>query len=251
MKTKTKKLVNTMVGLSVIAIVLISSCKKENKYELLSNSTANTSDIIDGRVGGYPATTYTTAGAWKLDKSHSNVMWETKYYGNGAPLTGRFNMFDVKVKFDAAHPENTTVSSWVQLSTFNTGESGRDAYGKCGPGYMGIKWDTVTKSPTVVLKPQAATDTAWFKSTSCAKYGSGYLLKGNFTFRGITREIEMPLSYTGISTTTNATTGKKTDRVGLYGQFGINALTVFGVNTTSIDDLVTIRVDANLVTNAY
>jgi len=250
MKTKVKTLVNAALGLSVTALVFVTSCKKENKVEQLSNTPTTSSDVIDARIGGYAPSTYTTPGAWKVDKSHSNVMWETQYYASGAPLTGRFNMFELKVYFDAANPSNTTVKSWVQLSTYNTGEPGRDGYGKCGPGYMGIKWDTVSTGP-VVLKPRASTDTAWFTSTSCSKYGSGFLLKGNFTFRGITKAVEIPLTYTGKSTTTNATTGKKTDRAGLYGQFGINANTVFGVNSTSINDLVTIRVDCNMVTNAY
>lgn len=209
--------------------------------------------MIDASIGGYPPTSYTTAGAWKVDKAHSNVMWETKYYSTGAPLTGRFNTFEIKVKFDAANPANTSINAWVQLSTFNTGESGRDSYGKCGPGYMGVKFDTLAKtSPTAyTLTPRASTDTAWFKSTSVARFGSGYMVTGNLTFRGITKQIQMPMSYTGVSTAVNSTTGKKTDRAGLVGQFDINANTIFGVNSTSINDVVTIRVDCNMVNNSY
>ena len=252
MKTKTvKRLVTTILGIVVTTIVFVTSCKKDNKVELLTASAATGSDVIDARIGGYPPTSYTVAGKWKVDKAHSNVMWETKYYANGAPLTGRFNMFELKVNFDQANPAKTTVNSWVQLSTFNTGEPGRDGYGKCGPGYMGIKFDTLSKTPTVVLQPRATTDTAWFKSTSCERYGNGFLLKGNFIFRGVTKAVEVPLTYTGISTITNATTGKKTDRAGLFGQFGINANSIFGVNSTSIDDLVTIRIDCNMVNNTY
>ncbi len=251
MKTNSlKKLLFAATALIVLSIVFISSCKKENTFDLLTGSGNSGTDQINATIGGYPPNTYTTAGAWKVDKSHSNIMWETKYYTNGALLTGRFNIFDMKVNFDQATPTNTTVEAWVQLSTFNTGEPGRDAYGKCGPGYMGVKFDTVTVSP-LLLAPRANTDTAWFKSTSVKKYGNGYLVTGDFTFRGVTRSIDMPMSYTGISTTTNATTGKKTDRAGLQGEFGINALTVFGVTSTSIADLVTVRVDCNMVTNSY
>lgn len=251
MKTKSvKALFFTMVGLCAMAIVFVTSCSKENKVELLANSNNSGKDVIDARIGCYPPTTYTTPGAWKVDKAHSNVMWETKYYANGAPLTGRFNIFQFNVNFDQANPANTTINSWVLLSSYNTGEPGRDAYGKCGPGYMGVKFDTITKTP-VVLGPRASTDTAWFKSTSVEKYGNGYLVKGNFIFRGVTKAIEMPMSYTGISTTVNATTSKKTDRVGLAGQFAINANTVFGVNSTSINDLVTIRIDCNIVNIAH
>lgn len=255
MKTKaTRNLLTAILGIGVTAIVFVTSCKKDNKYEqLTASSTTSSSDVINASIGGYPPTSYTTAGAWKVDKVHCNIMWETKYYATGAPLTGRFNNFDIKVKFDAANPANSTISSWVQLSTFNTGEPGRDAYGKCGPGYMGIKWDTIAKTSATAftLAPKAITDTAKFVSTSVEKYGSGYMVKGNFTFRGVTIPISMPMSYTGISTLTNATTGKKTDRAGLFGSFDILANTVFGVNSTSINDVVTIRVDCNMVSNAY
>ncbi len=251
MKTKSvKALFVTVVGLCAMAVALVVGCSKENKVELLANSNNSGTDVIDARIGGYPPTTYTTPGAWKVDKAHSNVMWETKYYANGAPLTGRFNTFQYIVNFDQANPANTTIKSWVLLSSYNTGEPGRDAYGKCGPGYMGVIFDTASKAP-VVLKPRASTDTAWFNSTSVEKYGNGYLVKGDFKFRNVTKSIEMPMSYTGISTTVNATTNKKTDRVGLAGQFAINANTIFGVNSTSINDLVTIRVDCNIVNNAH
>jgi polyisoprenoid-binding protein YceI len=248
MKTKTKTLLNVFAGLGITAALLVTGCKKENKVEMLGGGgTAASTDVIDATNG---AKTNTISGVWKLDKTHSNVMWETKYYTNGAALTGRFNNFDIRTYFDGANPGNIFCKAWVQLSTYNTGESGRDAYGKCGPGYMGVQWDTVTKSP-VTLKPRATTDTAWFNSTKCERLGNGYLLKGDFKFRGVTIPVEIPLTYTGISVTTNATTGKKTSRAGLYGQFVINANTVFKVNSTSIDDLVTIRVNANMVTNAY
>ena len=252
MKTKSiKTLLIASVAVVGLAITFMSSCKKENTFELLTVSGNTGTDVIDARIGGIAVPpSYTTPGAWKVDKTHSNVMWETKYYANGALLTGRFNIFEMKVNFDQANPANSSIKAWVQLSTYNTGEPGRDAYGKCGPGYMGVAFDTLSKNPTV-LGPRASTDTAWFTSTSIKKYGNGYLVTGDFKFRGVTRSIDMPMSYTGISTSTNATTGKKTDRAGLQGEFGINALTVFGVNSTSIADLVTIRVDCNMVTVAY
>lgn len=251
MKTKSFKTitVSTMAVL-VLAIAFISSCSKENKVELLAASNNTGTDVIDASIGAYPPTTYTTPGAWKMDKSHSSVKWETKYYDAGAMLTGRFNNFNVKVKFDQANPANTKINAWVQLSTFNTGEPGRDAYGKSGPNYMGVIMDTLSKNPTV-LTPRPSTDTAWFKSTSCEKFGNGYLVKGDFTFRGKTISIDMPMTYSGKKTFTNATTGKKNDKAGLIGIFKFNAISVFGVPSTSIADIVEVTVDCNMVTLNY
>lgn len=276
MKTKPIKVaLGTASVCAALAIALVSSCKKD-KVELLTSTSTTGTDAIDATIGGGTPDVPLASpwpGKWKMDKAHSNVMWETKYYATGAPLTGRFNMFDMKVKFDQANPANTTINAWVKLSTFNTGESGRDGLwrdatykiadyivkGGCGLAYMGVVLDTLSVDTAGVVqwKPRATTDTATFQSTSCVKYGNGYMVTGNFTFRGVTKSIQMPMTYTAISTTTNTTTGQKTDRAGLIGKFDINALTVFGVKSsagvapTSIADIVTIRVDCNFVSNPY
>ena len=252
MKTKSFKTITaSMMAILAVAVAFLSSCSGDNKVEPLAASTNTGTDVINASIGAYVPTTYTTPGAWKGDKSHSSVKWETKYYDAGAMLTGRFNNFNVKINFDQVNPANTKINAWVQLSTFNTGEPGRDAYGKSGCNYMGVKFDTIQKTPSVVLAPQVATDTAWFNSTSCKKYGTGYMVTGNFIFRGKTIVVDMPMTYTGIKTATNTTTGKKTDRAGFYGKFPINALTVFGVPSTSIADVVNIIVDWNCVTLPY
>lgn len=248
-KNPLKAITLTLAGVFALAIGSMTGCK-DNKIDLLTTTPTAGTEVIDATIGGYPPSTYTTPGAWKVDKTHSNINWDTKYYATGAILNGKFNTFDIQVKFDEANPSNTKIYAWVLLSSYNTGEVGRDAYGKCGPGYLGVKYDTVSTGP-VVLAPRASTDTAWFRSTSCERYGSGYLVKGDFTFNGVTRNIEMPMAYAPKATATNATTGKKTDRAGLSGNFNINAKTVFGVTSGSIDDIVNINVNCNMVTLAY
>jgi polyisoprenoid-binding protein YceI len=226
-----KSMIWATIGLMSI-FLWMASCSKENEVVPAGGGSSSGSDIVDSRTGG----NYT------FDKSHSNIMWETMYYGNNALLTGRFNAFGIEINFDQANPSNTTIKSWVQLSTFNTGEPGRDAFGKCGPGYMGVVFDTVTTTP-LVLTPQAVTDTAWFNSTSVTRYGTGYIAKGNFAFRGITKEVDLYFNYDGAHDyTVGATT---TTRCGFRGHFSINALSDFGISSTSIADLVKISVNAN------
>jgi polyisoprenoid-binding protein YceI len=244
-------LTKAIISVAAIAALFISGCKEDNKVVNLTGGGNTGTDVIDASVGGYPPSDYKDPGAWKVDKTHSNIMWQTKYYGSGAPLTGRFNTFNFMVKFDQANPANTSIMAWVVLSTYNTGETGRDAYGKCGPKYLGVVYDSVAPGPPTVIEPRASTDTAWFKSTSVKKFGNGYLVKGDFTFNGVTKSFDMPMSYTGKSTTTNATSGLKTDRVGFEGKFTFKAKTDFGVTSGSIDDDVEITADCNIVTNAY
>ena len=250
MKNKPIKAIAATMMTALAIAIGINSCKKDDKVEPLTVSTTTGSDVIDATIGStVPATT----GIYYLDKAHSNVMWETEYMNNGnaALLTGRFNLFNMFVKFDQANPANTTVSAWVQLSTFNTGESGRDAAGKCGPTYMGVQWTIDTVPNPDVYTVIETTDTAWFTSASCAKYGDGYLVKGSLNFKGVTSSVDMYMDYQGKYTTTNATTGKKVDRAGIEAWFMMKAVSVFGVTSTSISDDVKVRIDWNARTKEY
>lgn len=257
MKTKNFK---AIAGTSLLAIALviavISSCKKDEVDPIADSVTPGTDNTTPGNISFDAYTSGTSsaglsAGQWYVDKSHSNVMWETKYYEEGAMLTGRFNMFNIFVKFDEASPANTQVKAWVVLSTFNTGETGRDSYGKCGPNYMGCTWNIDSTVTPWVYTPKPETDTAWFTSTSCAKYGDGFLVKGDLKFKGVTSSVDMYLDNTAKQTTTNSTTGKKVDRVGLTGAFTMKARTVFGVTSTSIADEVLVRIDCNARNKEY
>ena len=89
---------------------------------------------------------------WKLDKVHSNVMWETAYKGQSGLLTGRFDQFgmhdvttdkmlmyaytdinrpsqpllDSSWAFYEGDDSKTYFNGYVQINTSNTGEPGRD-----------------------------------------------------------------------------------------------------------------------------
>lgn len=234
MKTKVKlKRAAPRIGVALLAavILLLSQCSKDDDITPLSSSGSSGIDIIN-----------TTDGTWSFDKAHSNVRWETMYYEDNALLTGRFNNFNISIDFDEANPQNGKIEAWIQLSTFNTGESGRDAPGKCGPNYMGIQYlDTLyTVDP--------ATDTAWFNSTSIERYGDGYLAKGNLIFKGVTKSQNMYFKYTGQKDYSDPPDGSKI-KGGFSGEFTINATTDYGVTSTSIADKVTVLINANYKKN--
>lgn len=213
--------------------LFVSSCSKDDSVEPLTGTNNTGTDVINTLPGG----------TWSLDKTHSNVMWETFYFGSNALLTGRFNNFGISIDMKQANLANSSIKAWVQLSTFNTGEPGRDGYGKCGPGYMGVVWDTVSAGPPVVLAPNPNSDTAWFNSTNIVKYGTGYKALGTLNFRGVTKNVNLFFTYSGISEYT--TTTPPSYKCGFIGEFTIKAVSDFGVTSTSIDDEVKIRIDAN------
>ena len=116
--------------------------------------------------------------SWTFDKAHSNVNWETKFMDfSSGMLTGRFNNFNFNPKFIFSESvlANCSINAWVQLSSVDSGEPGRDGVGKCIRSYMGV---TYLDSLKTITNP--ASDSAIFKSTSVVKSGTGYVAFGTF-----------------------------------------------------------------------
>jgi polyisoprenoid-binding protein YceI len=214
-----------MVLLS-LPVFLFTQCTKDTEISHLDFQPLNGAGKVSMKDG------------WNFDKSHTSVMWETAYYGENAMLTGRFNMFRIEVEFDEKNVSASSINAWVQLSTMNTGEPGRDDAGKCGPGFMGIKYDTTGGNMTVI----ASSDTAKFVSTKIEAYGDGYVATGNFTFRGKTNQEKLYFRYIGTTESTTAT-GKRL-RASFEGELAIKAKSVYGIETPNIADKVTIKVNA-------
>ena len=167
-----KKMKNYRKALIAFALlvtggVLLSQCKKGD-------------DSVTPITGTPVYGTMAQDTSWTLDQVHCNVNWESPYYDfSNTMLTGRFNQFNFSPKFafDETDLSKMSIHFWVQLSTFNTGQPGRDGFGKCGPTYLGNMYLDSLKTQIDPLS-----DTAKFDATSVVRSGTGYVVKGNFTF---------------------------------------------------------------------
>jgi len=180
--------------------------------------------------------------SWRFDKAHSNINWATAYMGENALLTGKFNSFDVDIDFDESNPEATTISAWVQLSSANTGEPGRDNLGKCLNGYLGVVTDTLADGSYYVS--DANTDTAYYKSISVSVFGDGYKAEGNFTFKNITKSVDLYFNYIGQADYSAEGDGSNI-RGSFRGEFDFLAISDFLVTSTSIADQMSVSINAN------
>lgn len=198
---------------------------------------------------------------WKMDKSHSSVLWSTNYVGSAGLLTGRFNQFgirDVTIAemqnysttgqplldnswaFNESNPGNTFLNGYVQINTSNTGEPGRDA--GCNISGMGT---TAIVSGTQNL---TVTNIARIKSTKVEldPNSNGYIVTLDFTWQGklaspLTKSIIGKLNYVPKST---ITTGTPYDAFGLQLLFSFNCRD-FGITSTSIADKINIECNMN------
>jgi polyisoprenoid-binding protein YceI len=150
----------------LFATIVFISCRKVDSVSPIEN----TSVLGDGSVDV----------SWTFDKAHSNVNWEAKYLDwSAGMLTGRFNNFNFnpKFSFNESDLSKCSINAWVQLSSIDSGEPGRDAIGNCIRSYMGV---TYLDSMKTVTNPTS--DSAWFRSTSFVRSGNGYVVFGNLRF---------------------------------------------------------------------
>ena len=114
---------------------------------------------------GTPGPTYTLLAA------HSSLTYTFKQAG--AANTGRFKTFSVR--FD---PHARTLSVVIDMRSFDTGDGQRN--GLLG----GHDFFDVARYPQ-----------AWFRATRLQKTATGYLATGPLTLRGVTRTVEVPLTW--------------------------------------------------------
>lgn len=193
--------------LVVFSMTFLTQCEKDPETVTVTNY--DTVYIDPNDTGIFVPGIAKVDTAFTFDKVHSNVNWQSKYYDfSSTMLTGRFNNFNFnpKLNFDETNLSATQCDFWVQLSTYNTGEPGRDALGKCGLNYLGVVYLDTLKT---LVDPLS--DTAKFHCTSVTvDPKEGYIMNGTFTFNRyrapsgfpdgtpITKNIQVKLSYNGM-----------------------------------------------------
>lgn len=173
---------------------------------------------------------------WKLDKTHSSVLWETLYLGQGGLLTGRFNNFGItSMTFNESDPSGIAFTGWVWLNTVNTGEPGRDA--GCLLGTFGTATGKTTEPENIAQIVS--------KSVALSTTDAGYDVTFDMTFLNKTYTgIKGKLNYIKKSTFTPAS-GNPYDIFGLRFEFSFQAKTWFGLVSNNVADKVSIRCNMN------
>jgi polyisoprenoid-binding protein YceI len=210
--------IGTFLGLG---LVYTSSCRHDNEL-LVSNGPK----IERGTQQlSFPADTKVT-----FDKTHGNVGWESPYLGGLSSLTGRFNTFGMTTfVFNEADPAGTNFEAWVWVNSVNTSEPGRDA--GCLQGTLGTTTTMTTEAANIA--------TIKSKSITLSTTDKGYIVKFDFTFHGVTKELTGKLMYLGKTTTGSGATLKNV--FGFSFDFQFLAKTDFLIVSNNIADNVTVK----------
>lgn len=145
-------------------------------------------------------------GTYNFDKAHSSIGFRVKHFGL-VDVPGYFRDFTGTINYDAKDVKNSTVIFTAQMKSVDTGIAGRDNH------LRNADFFEVEKFPEMT-----------FKSTKVEKKGKNWLVTGDFTMKGVTKQISFPFTLVGVKK--DAKGGMK---MGVTAETSINRRD-FGVN---------------------
>jgi polyisoprenoid-binding protein YceI len=120
------------------------------------------------------------AGTWTIDAVHSDVSFSVRHM-MVSKVKGRFGSFSGTI-VTGESPLESTVEAAIELSSIDTNNEGRDTHIKSADFFE------VETHPTMT-----------YKSTSIAADGDDYIVQGDLTLKGVTKNVPLKLEFNGIT----------------------------------------------------
>jgi polyisoprenoid-binding protein YceI len=124
-----------------------------------------------------------TPGTWNVDPAHSTVGFVARHLMI-TKVRGRFTDFSGVIEI-AGDPLQSTVRADVDLASVTTGDEGRDAH---------------LRSADFFDTDGGGSPTMSFMSTGLKEDDGDYVLFGDLTVNGVTRQVEFALEFEGVNT---------------------------------------------------
>ena len=128
---------------------------------------------------GAPDASRVTAGAYKVDPNHTQVVWTLDHLGI-TPLSGDFAASGGSLQLDPANPSAAKVAVSFDMATMTT----------LVPGFT-------RHLLSADLLDAAAHPTASFTSTAVAVTGTTAKITGNLTLKGVTKPVVLDAKFYG------------------------------------------------------
>ncbi len=117
---------------------------------------------------------------WTVDADHTTVGFSVQHFFT--PVEGQFDDFEVDLQYDAENPPASTVTARIAVASVNTNNDRRDQHLMSGDFFEAEAHPAIT-----------------FESTSVRADGDqGLVATGDLTIKGVTREVELPITLLGI-----------------------------------------------------
>ncbi len=113
------------------------------------------------------------------DLAHSEVGFSIRHLVS--KVHGKFDAFKSTIVYDAANPSASSIETEIETKSINTANQRRDNHLRSGDFFLTDSFPKIT-----------------FKSTSVAKKGDRFEVKGNLTIRGVTKPVVLDAAILGI-----------------------------------------------------
>jgi polyisoprenoid-binding protein YceI len=186
-------------------------------------TTTGTATLIPGYV----------AGTWSIDPVHSEVGFVARHM-MVSKVRGRFRSFSGQL-VTAENPLESSVTAEVELASIDTGSEQRDNHIRSADFFE------VETHPTMT-----------FRSTGIRPAGDGFVLEGELTLKGVTRQVPFKLELGGFGpdpyggTRAGFTATAEINRR----DFGVNFTAVMETGGAVVSDKVTVHLEIEAVLQA-
>lgn len=119
------------------------------------------------------------AEKFEIDKTHSVISFTVRHMSI-AKVTGRFGEFSGTIHYDEQDVTKSSVTVTIKTASIDTGNDSRDNHLRTGDFF---------NAPTDSL--------ITFTSKKIEKQGESYVAVGDFTLRGVTKEVNLPFTILG------------------------------------------------------
>jgi polyisoprenoid-binding protein YceI len=120
------------------------------------------------------------SGEYKIDPAHSVIGFAIRHYEISL-VRGRFKDFTGTIRYDESDISKSSVEFAAKIESIDTGVDARNAHLRTADFFDAAKYPEMT-----------------FKSTRVERRaGDQYVLHGDFTLKGVTKQISLPFRMTG------------------------------------------------------
>jgi polyisoprenoid-binding protein YceI len=146
---------------------------------LFNNVTAR-SAVASQQPGSKVTYAPISSGEYKIDPAHSVIGFAIRHYEISL-VRGRFKDFTGTIRYDEADVSKSSVEFAAKIESIDTGVDARNAHLRTADFFDAAKYPDMT-----------------FKSTRVERKAQDqYVLHGDFTLKGVTKQISFPFTMTG------------------------------------------------------
>lgn len=162
------KKLSILLGLTLIGLFIVSNLTTDAR-----NTTVEERFAVENRQDAG------ASGAYNFDKAHSSIGFRVKHMGL-VDVPGYFRDFTGTINYDAKDVSKSSVEFAAKMTSVDTGVAARDNHLRNADFFEVEKYPEMT-----------------FKSTKIEKSGNQWMITGNLTMKGVTKQISFPFNVAG------------------------------------------------------